>query len=105
MPSLQDDESLDETTDRGELNTSSDATESITVEEYERDGETEALPAQKSLPHKKRIPNKLKKALTVVPTRSIHAKCYKCTKCGEQFPTQSSLNVRVHRNYLFCMPC
>lgn len=78
---------------RGELNTSSDATESATAEEYETDGDNEARSSQKSLPHKKRIPSKLKKAQT--PPRNMHAKCYKCTKCGEQFPTQASFNVRI----------
>lgn len=79
---------------------SSDADEHQTIEEYDTEGDNnEAQSTQKSLPHKKRIPNKLKKALTATPTRNIHAKCYKCTKCGEQFPTQSTFNVSIKKNF------
>lgn len=72
---------------------SSDINESVHAEDFESDDDNEARSSQKSLPHKKRIPSKLKKALTSDPPRNIHAKCYKCTKCGEQFPTQATFNV------------
>lgn len=60
---------------------------------YESDCDNESRSSQKSLPHKKRIPNKLKRALTVATTRSVPAKCFKCLKCAELFPTQAALNV------------
>lgn len=76
-----------------DLNVSSDNNEMTVTDDYDSEGDDDARPSQKSLPHKKRIPNKLKRALTSTPTRNIHAKCYKCTKCGEQFPNQATFNV------------
>ncbi|XP_069679199.1 uncharacterized protein [Periplaneta americana] len=55
------------------------------------DIESDLRPSRKSLPHKKRIPRKLKNLKKAAsPSRSIHAKCYKCMKCGEQFGTQAA---------------
>ncbi|PSN45391.1 hypothetical protein C0J52_07552 [Blattella germanica] len=54
------------------------------------DIESDLRPSRKSLPHKKRIPRKLKNLKKAAsPSRNIHTKCYKCTKCGEQFSSQS----------------
>ncbi|XP_065209755.1 zinc finger protein 845 isoform X2 [Planococcus citri] len=74
-----------------DLNASSDNNEMVVTDDYDSEAD-DARSSQKSLPHKKRIPNKLKRALTTAPTRNIHAKCYKCTKCGEQFPNQATFN-------------
>lgn len=82
------------------MSASSDATESGTAEEYERSIDNEARSSQKSLPHKKRIPSKLKKAPTLVSARSVQVKSYKCTKCGDQLPTQTALNVRIYCYYV-----
>lgn len=55
------------------------------------DIESDLRPSRKSLPHKKRIPRKLKNLKkSASPSRSIHTKCYKCMKCGEQFGSQSA---------------
>ncbi|XP_075235267.1 uncharacterized protein LOC142332613 [Lycorma delicatula] len=52
------------------------------------DAESDTRPSRRSLPHKKRIPRKLK----APPARSIHTKCYKCNKCGESFNTQAAFS-------------
>lgn len=52
--------------------------------DYEIDSELK--PSRRSLPHKKRIPKKLK----TQPQRNIHSKCYKCQKCGDSFSSQTS---------------
>jgi len=55
------------------------------------DIESDLRPSRKSLPHKKRIPRKLKNLKkSASPARNIHTKCYKCVKCGEQFGSQSA---------------
>lgn len=54
------------------------------------DVESDLRPSRRSLPHKKRIPRKLKNPKKASPLRSGE-KCYKCTKCGEQFVNQSLL--------------
>ena len=81
-----------------DLNASSDNNEMGVTDDYDSEAD-DARSSQKSLPHKKRIPNKLKRALTSTPTRNIHAKCYKCTKCGEQFPNQATFNVSIDGNF------
>lgn len=76
---------------------SSDLGESLPHEVYDSDCDNENRSSQKSLPHKKRIPTKLKRgASNATSARSVPAKSHKCTKCGEQFPTQAALNVRSH---------
>lgn len=55
------------------------------------DIESDLRPSRRSLPHKKRIPRKLKNLKNLAsPARSIHTKGYKCVKCGEQFGSQSA---------------
>lgn len=83
-------------TERVSADLTSDLGESLPNEVYESDCDNENRSSQKSLPHKKRIPSKLKRASNVTSTRSIHSKCYKCNKCGEQFPTQAAFNVGLH---------
>lgn len=55
-------------------------------EELDSDYDTEMRPSRRSLPHKKRIPKKLK----APPARNIHSKCYKCNKCGDSFSSQAA---------------
>ncbi|GLH06940.1 hypothetical protein R5R35_007655 [Gryllus longicercus] len=59
------------------------------------DVENDLRPSRKSLPHKKRIPRKLKNPKKSSPSRSgeksYNTKFWKCTKCGEQFISQSLL--------------
>ncbi|XP_046665159.1 zinc finger protein 613-like isoform X2 [Homalodisca vitripennis] len=61
------------------------------LEEVDSDYDVESRPSHRSLPHKKRIPRKLK----APSTRNIHTKCYKCNKCGETFTTQAAFS--AHR--------
>uniref|UniRef100_A0A1B6CC12 C2H2-type domain-containing protein n=1 Tax=Clastoptera arizonana TaxID=38151 RepID=A0A1B6CC12_9HEMI len=60
-------------------------------EEIDSDYDVEIRSSRRSLPHKKRIPKKLK----APPARNIHAKCYKCNKCGESFTSQAAFT--THR--------
>lgn len=55
-------------------------------EELDSDYDAEMRPSRRSLPHKKRIPKKLK----APPARNIHSKCYKCNKCGDSFSSQAA---------------
>jgi len=61
------------------------------LEDLDSDYDVESRPSHRSLPHKKRIPRKLK----APPARNIHAKCYKCNKCGETFNSQAAFS--AHR--------
>jgi hypothetical protein len=54
--------------------------------ESDYEGESDLKPSRRSLPHKKRIPRKLK----TQPARNVHTKCYKCQKCGDIFNSQSA---------------
>lgn len=83
-------------TERVTVDLTSDLGESLPTEVYESDCDNENRSSQKSLPHKKRIPTKLKRASNASSTRSNHSKCYKCNKCSEQFPTQAALTVSLH---------
>lgn len=49
---------------------------------------------KKSLPHKKRIPRKLKNS-------KKHIKCYKCDQCGEQFINQSNFTQHKQTHNIF----
>ncbi|XP_076035538.1 uncharacterized protein LOC143021736 [Oratosquilla oratoria] len=74
---FEDEEPVDETQeeeehDAEEMDSNDEDPDSNTV--YNHDG-------KKSLPHKKRIPKKLK-------TNKKHVKCFKCPQCGEQFSNQ-----------------
>ena len=75
------------------------------------DIESDLRPSRKSLPHKKRIPRKLKNIKkSTSPSRSIHNKCYKCTKCGEQFNSQAAysshrLTHNMSRKMFSCELC
>ncbi|KAJ9587000.1 hypothetical protein L9F63_019418 [Diploptera punctata] len=63
----------------------------IQDDDSDYDIESDLRPSRKSLPHKKRIPRKLKNLKkSASPSRNIHSKCYKCTKCGEQFSSQAA---------------
>lgn len=67
--------------------TSANKVDVVSLEdELDSDYDVETRSSRRSLPHKKRIPKKLK----APPARNIHAKCYKCNKCGESFTSQAA---------------
>lgn len=60
---------------------------------FEAEYDNEIQTSRRILPHKKRIANKLKRSQPLPTARYLHSKSYKCTKCGEQFLSQSSFSV------------
>lgn len=65
------------------------------AEDSDFDAEGDMRTSRRSLPHKKRLSKKLRnprkpQTQPQLPPKSVHAKCFKCNKCGEQFPSQAA---------------